>query len=108
MAIAKTVSILELWFGFVGSAAVSMNVIQPRHEPNINAMNYLLITPENHEVVVPLRNASLLWEDPHFNRALPVVMVVTGWNSIENVTNDVIDVLYKSYRCRGDYNFVVS
>lgn len=91
-----------------GSAAVSMSVVQPRFEPDVTKMNYLLITPQNQEIIVPLTDATALWQHQQFNNDLKVVVVVTGWNSNVNETNAALDTLYKAYQCRDDYNFVVS
>lgn len=71
-------------------------------------MNYILISAEIEEVAVPLNNSEALWLHPEFRMDWPVVILVTGWNSNINVTNEALDILYTAYRCRGEYNFVVS
>lgn len=84
-----------------------MSVVQPRFEPDVTKMNFLLITPQNQEIIIPLTDAPSLWHHPQFNNNLKTVVLVTGWNSNVNETNAALDTLYKAYQCRDDYNFVV-
>lgn len=71
-------------------------------------MNFVLITPDGEEIFVPLTNARKLWEDARFNRNWQTVLLVTGWNSDINETNDALDTIYAAYSCRGSTNFVVN
>lgn len=70
-------------------------------------MNFMLITQDNFNITVPLKEPKSLWQHPKFNINWKVVILVTGWNSNINLTNDAIETLYEAYRCRDDYNFVV-
>lgn len=67
----------------------------------------MLITRDNLNITVPLKEPHTLWHHPNFQVNLKIVILVTGWNSNINLTNDAVNVLYEAYRCRDDYNFVV-
>lgn len=70
-------------------------------------MKYLLITPDNEEIFVSLSNSKALWNHPRYRMSWKLVVVVTGWNSNINVTNEALETLYEAYRCRDNYNFVI-
>lgn len=92
----------------LGSSAVSIHAIKPAQTPTIASMQYLLITPDNEQVFVPLDKSQTLWEHKRFRMNWKVVIVVTGWNSNINITNEALETLYEAFRCRDNYNFVVN
>lgn len=92
---------------FPGSTAVGVQAVKPIITPNIKSMKYLLITPDNEEIFVSLSNSKALWDHPRYRMSWKLVVVVTGWNSNINVTNEALETLYEAYRCRDNYNFVI-
>lgn len=69
----------------------------------------LVLKKDGLDVEVPLLNAESLWSHEKFDKNLPLVILITGWNTNYNVTwNPALDTVYKAYKCRGGYNFVVS
>lgn len=93
---------------FTGSAALSTKSVQPRSMPNIGNMSYILKIGDQN-ITVPLSEPERLWTLKEFNPKLPLVMVITGWTTNFNDTeNDTLDKIYAAYRCRGNVNFVVS
>lgn len=86
---------------------MNVNAITPKYTPNINEMNFMLITPDNINITVPLKYPQILWNHPEFRMHWKVVILITGWNSNINNTNEAMDTLYEAYRCRDDYNFIV-
>ncbi|XP_031628400.1 vitellogenin-2-like [Contarinia nasturtii] len=88
------------------SAALSAKSVQPRSMPNIGNMSYVLKT-KNKNISVPLDSPEELWKLKEFNPKLPLVMVITGWTTNFNDTeNPTLDKIYDAYRCRGNVNFV--
>lgn len=70
-------------------------------------MSYVLKV-KNNNFSVPLDKPQQLWLLNEFNPRLPLVMVITGWTTNFNDTeNPTLDVIYSAYRCRGNVNFVV-
>lgn len=90
------------------ASAVTDPAVQPPHAvPNPQAVHMVLMPLDGDaEVHVPLGHSERLWRHPWFRRDWPVVVVVTGWNSNVNDSNEALDVLHEAYRCRGGYNFV--
>lgn len=96
-----------IFLNFPGSAALSASSVQPRSMPNIANMSYILKTKDQN-ISVPLSDPERLWTLKEFNPKLPLVMVITGWTTNFNDTeNDTLDKIYAAYRCRGNVNFVV-
>ena len=93
---------------YVGSSVITMNALKPDVSPNIEEMRFILMTPENRQLSVPLSRADVLWNHTGFRRDWKVVFMVTGWNSNINETNDALDTMYKAFQCRDDFNFIVS
>lgn len=89
-----------------GSAAIHFNAIRPSFMPSIHRMNFELLTHSGENITIPLLDPNHLWEHPRFRQDWDVVLIVTGWNSNINETNDALDVLYGAYRLRN-INFVV-
>lgn len=70
-------------------------------------MSYVLKT-KNKNISVPLDSPEELWALKEFDPKLPLVMVITGWTTNFNDTeNPTLDKIYAAYRCRGNVNFVV-
>lgn len=93
---------------FLGSAALSTDNVKPRKTPNIANMSYVLKI-RNQNISVPLNQPKKLWALREFNPRLPLVMVITGWTTNANDTeNPALDVIWPAYKCRGNVNFVVS
>lgn len=70
-------------------------------------MSYILKI-DNQNITVPLNDPEKLWSLKEFNPKLPLVMVITGWTTNFNDTeNPTLDKIYAAYRCRGNVNFVV-
>lgn len=70
-------------------------------------MNYILKTKDKN-ISVPLNQPQKLWSLKEFNPMLPLVLVITGWTTSGNDTqNPALDVIWPAYRCRGRVNFVV-
>lgn len=89
-----------------GSAALSEKSVKPKVSPNLNDMNFVLMNgPSNYSV--PLNNPKQLWEYSGFNRTLNTTILVTGWTSNINETNDALKLISDAYFCRSDINFVV-
>lgn len=62
----------------------------------------------NQNMSVPLTKPVELWSLKEFNPKLPLVIMVTGWTTNLNDTeNPTLDKIYAAYRCRGNVNFVV-
>lgn len=92
---------------FAGSAALSTQNVQPRSLPNIGNMSYVLKTKDKN-ITVPLDRPEELWSLKEFDPSKPLVMVITGWTTNFNDTeNPTLDKIYAAYRCRGNVNFVV-
>jgi len=88
------------------TAALSENTVKPKITPNINNMSFILKT-KNEDVLIPLTQSEQLWSHASFNPELPLVIVITGWNTDYNVTeNAALDTLSAAYKCRGNVNFV--
>lgn len=76
--------------------------------PNIDNMSYILYTGEN-RIFVPLNHPDDLWEHQEFDKKIPLVILVTGWTTNANSSNNAaLNKIYAAYRCRGNTNFVVS
>lgn len=90
-----------------GSAALSAKSIRPKILPKIDEMKFVLKTSANN-YSFSLNNATELWMHKEFNKDLPFVLLVTGWKTNFNQTNDDIDTVYSAYKCRGNVNFVVN
>ncbi|KXJ76141.1 hypothetical protein RP20_CCG010246 [Aedes albopictus] len=88
------------------SAAVASNGTEPFFEPDLSLMNYVLMT-EAGNFSYPLDKAQDLWESSEFSKDLDTVIVVTGWLTSINETNDAVTELYKAYHARGGHNFIV-
>lgn len=72
-------------------------------------MNYLLKTRRG-DHLIPIQTPEKLWNHPAFNRELKTAILITGWFSNINSTmeNDALETVWEAYKCRGNYNFVVS
>lgn len=89
------------------SAALSTKNVSPRSSPDITNMSFVLKT-KNQNISVPLNEPEKLWSLKEFNPKLPLVMMITGWTTNFNDTeNPTLDKIYAAYRCRGNVNFVV-
>lgn len=88
------------------ATAISTDAVRPRHEPDLEAMHYVLMTLDGREIRVPLQQSQRLWHHRLFRPDWPVVLVITGWNSNVNASNEALDVLHAAYRQRGEWNFV--
>lgn len=90
------------------SAALSTKKVSPRSSPDTSNMSFVLKTT-NQNFSVPLNQPEKLWSLQEFNPKLPLVMMITGWTTNFNDTqNPTLDQIYAAYRCRGNVNFVVS
>lgn len=93
-------------FSRTGSAALSTANVNPRSSPDITNMSYVLKI-DNQNISVPLKEPTKLWALKEFNAELPLVLVVTGWTTNANDSeNSALDAIYAAYRCRGNVNFV--
>ncbi|XP_055296584.1 vitellogenin-1-like [Sitodiplosis mosellana] len=76
------------------SAALSTSSVKPRTTPNIANMSYVLKVGDQN-ISVPLNQPTKLWLRKEFNPNLPLVMVITGWttnaNDTENPALDTVD-----------------
>lgn len=89
------------------STALSTKNVSPRFSPDISNMSFVLKT-KNQNISVPLNEPEKLWSLKEFNTQLPLVMLITGWTTNFNDTeNPTLDKIYSAYRCRGNVNFVV-
>lgn len=75
--------------------------------PHVNQMN-LVFMVKNKKFSVPLQYPELLWKHSQFQTDLNTVILVTGWTSNINETNDAMKTLWNAYKCRGNINFIVS
>lgn len=81
--------------------------MKPRDLPDFSNMSFVL-KYENENISVPLNKPQELWALKEFNPKLPLVIMVTGWTTNFNDTeNPTLDKIYAAYRCRGGVNFVV-
>lgn len=69
-------------------------------------MNFEMLTHSGENITIPLLEPHRLWKHPKFRQDWDVVLLVTGWNSNINHTNDALDAIYSAYRER-EVNFVV-
>lgn len=90
-----------------GSAALSANTVRPKFLPKINEMNFVLKT-KTKNISVPLEQPEQLWSNAEFNKDLPLVLLITGWTTNVNDTNNALETIYAAYKCRGNVNFVVN
>lgn len=68
----------------------------------------LILKFDGSDYKTPLLKTESLWSHEKFNKDLPLVILITGWNTNYNVSeNNALDTIYEAYRCRGGYNFVV-
>lgn len=88
------------------SAAVHVKAITPSITPNVHEMNFEMLTRNKENITIPLLNPEELWNHRMFKQDWDVVLLITGWNSNINETNDALDVLFAAYRLRKT-NFVV-
>lgn len=93
----------------LGSAALSTASVKPRTTPFIGNMSFVLKTKDNKNISVPLDKPEELWSHKEFNPKLPLVLMVTGWTTNFNDTeNETLDKIFAAYKCRGNVNFVVN
>lgn len=92
---------------FAGSAAVHLNVVKPAITPSVHLMNFQFLTPSGDNFRIPLLEPHKLWDNPKFNRKWNTTLVVTGWNSNVNSTNEAVETLSRAYKQRN-INFIVS
>lgn len=83
------------------------NAIQPSITPSVHLMNFQLYTRNGKAISIPLLEPNKLWNSPAFDRTVNTTLVVTGWNSNVNSTNEAIETLHRAYR-QQNVNFVVS
>ena len=88
------------------SAAVHLNAVTPSAPPNINEMNFEFLTQSGENITIPLLYPDALANHVEFRRDFTTVLLVTGWNSNINKTNDALETLYAAYQTR-DVNFLV-
>lgn len=89
------------------SSAISTKSVQPKAIPDIDSMNFILMTRQQN-YSIPLRNVHDLWHHAAFNASRPLAVLVTGWTSNINKSNNALSLVYEAYMCRGGVNFVVS
>lgn len=70
-------------------------------------MKFVLKTRDNN-YSIPLTKSNLLWELKEFDRNLSTVILVTGWTTNGNKSNEGLESIYSAYMCRGNINFIVS
>lgn len=95
------------FFSVLGAASLSAKTVQPKFLPKVHEMNFVLLT-ESKNISVPLENPEQLWTNAEFKKDLPLVLLITGWTTNINDTNNALDTVYAAYRCRGNVNFVVN
>lgn len=69
-------------------------------------MNFQFMARDGETFSIPLLEPNKLWNNSKFNRNLNTTLVVTGWNSNVNSTNEAVETLFRAYKHR-DINFVV-
>lgn len=70
-------------------------------------MRYVLKIRDQ-DISVPLDKPEQLWTLKEFDPNLPLVILITGWTTnFNNTENLALDTIYAAYRCRGNVNFVV-
>lgn len=84
-----------------------LNVIKPTVTPSVHLMNFQFLTPRGDNFRIPLLEPHKLWDNPKFNRNWNTTLVVTGWNSNVNSTNEAVQTLFIAYKQRK-INFIVS
>lgn len=93
-------------FTIAGSAAIHLNVIKPMVTPSVHLMNFHFLTPNGENFHIPLLEPHKLWDNEKFNRNWNTTLVVTGWNTNINSSNECVQTLYMAYKQRN-INFVV-
>lgn len=91
----------------VCSTAVHVNAISPMYVPHVRDLNFELLTPNKENITIPLLDPEALWLHPKFQQDWNVVLMITGWNSNINESNEALDTLYAAYAQRNT-NFVVN
>lgn len=84
-----------------------LEVIQPTITPSVHLMNFQFLTSHGDNFRIPLLQPHKLWDNSKFNRNWNTTLVVTGWNSNVNSTNEAVQTLFNAYRERN-INFIVS
>lgn len=84
-----------------------LNAIKPTITPSVHLMNFQFFTPNGNVFSIPLLEPHKLWDNPKFNCNWNTTLVVTGWNSNVNSTNEAVQTLHNAYKQRN-INFVVS
>lgn len=69
-------------------------------------MNFVLLTQHDRNLI-PLDDPHQLWNHKSFNATLKTEILVTGWTSNINETNDALETIWQAYKCRGNVNFIV-
>lgn len=90
----------------VCSTAIHVNAIVPSFVPHVRDMNFELLTLNAENISMPLLDPEALWMHPRFRQDWNVVLLITGWNSNINSSNEAVDVLFAAYAQR-EVNFVV-
>lgn len=92
-----------------GSAALSEKQVKPKDKylPELSQMNFVLFD-RNDKFLIPLEDPHQLWSHKSFNSTLKTEILVTGWTSNINETNDALLTIWEAYKCRGNVNFIVS
>lgn len=70
-------------------------------------MKFQFYTPSGDIYRIPLLEPHKLWDNSKFNRDWNTTLIVTGWNTNANSTNEAVETLYRAYRQRK-INFIVS
>lgn len=96
-----------MFFSKSGAAALSAKTVQPKFLPKIHEMNFVLKT-KSKNISVPLEKPEQLWSNAEFKKDLPLILLITGWTTNFNDTNNALDTVYAAYKCRGNVNFVVN
>lgn len=95
-----------LYLSIAGSAAIHLNVIKPMVTPSVHLMNFHFLTPNGENFLIPLLEPHKLWDNEKFNRNWNTTILLTGWNTNINSTNECVQKLFSAYRQRN-INFVV-
>ena len=91
----------------LGSAALSAGIVNSKYTPDLEQMNFIIITTEDN-YSIPFKKPELLWKHEAFDKKKKTVILVTGWTTDVDESNTGLSRISKAYLCRGGFNFIVS
>lgn len=85
---------------------VHIDAVKPQVTPSVHLMNFQFFAYNGENFSIPLLQPHKLYNNSYFKPNWNITLVVTGWNSNVNSTNECLDTLLLAYKNRKS-NFVV-